>query len=280
MKPDFTDAELEPLVRAALAEDAGPGGDITTDSTIDKSSVTEARLAARKSGVLCGLALARLAFKITDPALVFTALKQDGDVLKAGGVVATIKGSTAGILKGERVALNYLTHLSGVATLTRQYVEAVKGTKTNIICTRKTIPGLRQLQKYAVRMGGGKNHRFTLDEMVLIKDNHIAASDSIAEAVKKARAYKNYSGKVEVETDSLKQVEEALAAKADIILLDNFSPEDVKKAVPLIAGRATIEVSGGITLQNVRAYAEAGADMISVGALTHSAPHLDLGLDF
>ncbi|HVY12729.1 MAG TPA: carboxylating nicotinate-nucleotide diphosphorylase, partial [Alphaproteobacteria bacterium] len=171
-------------------------------------------------------------------------------------------------------------HLSGIATLTRRFVREVAGTKASIICTRKTLPGWRELQKYAVRMGGGKNHRFTLDEAVLIKDNHIAAAGSITEAVKRARAYKKYKGKVEVETDTLAQVQEALAAKADIILLDNFSVEDVKKAVALIHGAALVEVSGGISLANVRAFAEAGADTISVGGLTHSPPALDLGLDF
>lgn len=276
----LSDKELEPLVRAALAEDWGLRGDITTEAMIDPKSRVEAQLTARQKGIICGLSCARLAFHLTDPTLTFKAEKQDGDSVQPGEVVARISGSTASILKGERVALNFMTHLSGIATLTRRFVDEVKGTKASIICTRKTIPGLRHLQKYAVRMGGGKNHRLTLDEMVLIKDNHIAAAGSIAKAVAAARALKNYSGKIEVETDTLAQVEEALAAKADIILLDNFKPEDVRKAVVLINGRATVEVSGGINLSNVRSFAEAGADIISVGALTHSAPALDLGLDF
>jgi nicotinate-nucleotide pyrophosphorylase (carboxylating) len=280
MSHEITDAILEPMIRAALREDWGAGGDITTDSTIDKSSTHEARIASRQPGVLAGMACARMAFHLTDPSLKFIAEKKDGDEVRAGDVVARLSGSTASILKGERVALNYLTHLSGIATLTRKFVKEISGTKASIIDTRKTIPGLRDLQKYAVRMGGGRNHRFTLDEAVLIKDNHIAGAGGIAEAVKRARAYKNYTGKVEVETDSLAQVQEALAAGADIIMLDNFTLEDVKQAAALIGGKAIIEVSGGITLANARAYAESGADTMSAGILTHSAPALDLGLDF
>jgi nicotinate-nucleotide pyrophosphorylase (carboxylating) len=280
MKKELSDSELENLVRAALAEDWGPGGDITTRSTIDPSLRHAAGISTRQKGVICGLKCAEIAFRITDPSLQFMAEKRDGEAVNPGDRVARISGSTASILKGERVALNFLTHLSGIATLTNQFVQAVAGTKTVISCTRKTIPGLRVLQKNAVRMGGGKNHRFTLDEAVLIKDNHIAAAGSIAEAVKCARALKNYSGKIEVEVDRLAQVEEALAAKAEVIMLDNFTPETVKTAAALIAGRALIEVSGGVNLGNVRDLAEAGADIISVGALTHSAPALDLGLDF
>ncbi|MBI3419570.1 MAG: carboxylating nicotinate-nucleotide diphosphorylase [Proteobacteria bacterium] len=280
MRQPPTDSELEPLVRAALAEDWGKGGDITTDSIISPASRHEACLAARQKGVVCGLACARLAFQITDASLVFMAKKKDGDIVTPGEVMARISGATASILKGERVALNFMTHLSGIATLTRRFVDEVKGTKATISCTRKTLPGLRHLQKYAVRMGGGKNHRFTLDEVVLIKDNHLIEAGSIAEAVKRARAHKGYTGKVEVEVDALSQIDEALKAGADIIMLDNFSSEDVRKAVSLIQGRAVIEVSGGVSLANVRGFAEAGADIISIGALTHSAPALDLGLDF
>jgi nicotinate-nucleotide pyrophosphorylase (carboxylating) len=280
MKKDLTDSELEPLVRAALVEDWGAGGDITTLSTIETSSRHAAGIATRQKGVICGLKCAEIAFRLTDPTLQFLAEKRDGEALEAGDRVARISGSTSSILKGERVALNFLTHLSGIATLTSRFVQEVKGTKAVISCTRKTIPGLRQLQKYAVRMGGGKNHRFTLDEAMLIKDNHIAGAGSITEAVKRARAFKNYSGKIEVEVDGIGQLEEALAAKAEVIMLDNFTPADVKKAASLVAGRAVLEVSGGVNLGNVRGFAEAGADIISVGALTHSAPALDLGLDF
>lgn len=280
MTHDLTEAELESTVRAALREDWGAGGDITTDSTIDPSAQHEAKIKTRQPGVIAGLNCARLAFLLADPKLVFTALKKDGDAVQPGDVIARISGSTASILKAERVALNFLTHLSGIATLTKRFVQEVAGTKAAISDTRKTIPGLRKLQKYAVRMGGGKNHRTTLDEAVLIKDNHIAGAGSIVEAVSRARANKNYSGKIEVEVDSLKQLGEALEAKADIIMLDNFSPDDVRKAAAIIGTKAIIEVSGGLTLASIRAYAEAGADILSIGALTHSAPSLDLGLDF
>src|SRR5262245_60526141 len=227
MKKELSDSELEALVRAALAEDWGAGGDITTLSTIETSSRHAAGISTRQKGVVCGLKCAEIAFRLTDPTLQFVAEKRDGEAVEPSNRVARISGSTASILKGERVALNFLTHLSGIATLTNRFVQEVAGTKTAISCTRKTIPGLRLLQKYAVRMGGGKNHRFTLDEAVLIKDNHIAGAGSIAEAVKRARNLKNYSGKIEVEVDSLGQVEEALAANVDIVMLDNFKPEDV-----------------------------------------------------
>ncbi len=277
---DLPSAELEKIVRAALAEDWGARGDITSRAAVDPASSRAARLVSRAGGVVCGLECARLAFFLSDPALVFKAEKKDGDAVRPGDAVARVSGPVPGLLKAERVALNFMTHLSGVASLTRKFVDAVAGTGAVIVCTRKTLPGLRALQKYAVRMGGGLNHRFTLDQSVLIKDNHIAASGGIAQAVAKVRGLPGYAGRVEVECDTRAQVEEALSAKADIIMLDNFSPDEVRAAAALAAGRAVIEVSGGVTLSNVRAHAEAGAEMIAVGALTHSAPSLDLGLDF
>jgi len=237
-------------------------------------------LVARKPGVLAGLIAAEIAFRLVDPALKFDIALTDGERLKPGIRIASICGSLRSILTAERVALNFAGHLSGVATATAVLVDAVAGTKARIVCTRKTIPGLRLLEKYAVRCGGGFNHRFGLDDAVLIKDNHIAAAGGIAPALARVRAGLSHMTRVEIEVDTMAQLEEALSLGADTILLDNMTPDDLKRAVAMAQGRAVLEASGNVSAANVRAIAESGVDYISSGAITHSAPNLDLGLDF
>jgi nicotinate-nucleotide pyrophosphorylase (carboxylating) len=271
---------IEPIVLHALEEDLGRAGDITSDLIIPASKKAKVKLAARKPGTIAGLIAAECAFRMIDPDLKFTVKLPDGSQAKAGALVATIEGSARSILTAERVALNFTGHLSGIATATRALVDAVKGTKARIVCTRKTTPGLRVLEKYAVRCGGGFNHRFGLDDAVLIKDNHIAAAGSISKAVKAARTGTAHMVKIEVEVDTLKQLEEALKIGVDTILLDNMPPDTLRKAVDMAKGRAVLEASGNITLDTVRAVAETGVDYISSGAITHSAINLDLGLDF
>ena len=271
---------VEPQVRAALAEDLGRAGDITSALTIAEGTQATARIVARKPGVIAGLQCAQIAFRLVDPALHFTLQAQDGDAVTAGATLATITGEARSILTGERVALNFLGHLSGVATMTAALVQAVEGTGARIACTRKTLPGLRILQKYAVRCGGGFNHRFGLDDAVLVKDNHIAAAGGIGPALSRLRAGLGHMVRIEIEVDTLGQLEEALALGVDTVLLDNMAPETLRQAVTLVAGRATLEASGNVTLATVRAIAESGVQYISSGAITHSAPNLDLGLDF
>ena len=271
---------IEPIVLHALEEDLGRAGDITSDLIIPASKKAKVKLAARKPGTIAGLIAAEAAFRFVDPDLKFAVKLPDGSQAKAGSLVATIEGSARSILTAERVALNFTGHLSGIATATRALVDAVKGTRARIVCTRKTTPGLRVLEKYAVRCGGGFNHRFGLDDAVLIKDNHIAAAGSITKAVKAARAGIAHMVKIEVEVDTLKQLEEALKIGVDTILLDNMPPDTLRKAVAMAKGRAVLEASGNITIATVRAVAETGVDYISSGAITHSAINLDLGLDF
>ncbi len=266
-------------VRAALKEDLGRAGDITSMATIPAGARAEAVIAARKPGTLAGLALAEAAFAALDSAVQFKALKRDGDRLAAGAVVARVKGPARAVLSAERVALNYLCHLSGIATETARLVSLVAHTDARICCTRKTTPGLRAFEKYAVRCGGGWNHRFGLDDAILIKDNHIAVAGGVAEAIRRARAFTGHLVKVEVEVDSLEQLAEAITAGPDVVLLDNMKPAMLRKAVALVAGRAGTEASGGITPDTVAAVAETGVDYISSGWITHSAPALDLGLD-
>jgi nicotinate-nucleotide pyrophosphorylase (carboxylating) len=271
---------VEDAVRRALDEDLGRAGDITSIATIPGGRKARAKLAARKPGVLAGLACAEAAFRQLDPAVEFRASKRDGDALKKGDVVAEISGDARAVLSAERVALNFAVHLSGVATLTAVFVEKVKHTKARVVCTRKTLPGLRALEKYAVRCGGGFNHRFGLDDAVLIKDNHIAVAGGIAAVLKAARASVGHLVKIEIEVDSLDQLAEVLkTGGADVALLDNMDAAMMKRAVELSAGRLALEASGGVNLETVAAIAETGVDMVSVGALTHSAPALDLGLD-
>jgi nicotinate-nucleotide pyrophosphorylase (carboxylating) len=264
--------ELTLDVRAWLAEDVG-AGDATTSSVVDEVAVCEARIVVKEPGVVCGLAAAAAVFDTLGAR--FEPLAADGDSVESG-LVARVEGPARAVLTGERLALNLLGRLSGIATLTRRYVDAVDGTGATILDTRKTTPGLRELEKHAVRCGGGTNHRFGLYDGVLIKDNHLRVAGSIGEAVRRARAT---ALPVEVECDTLDQVAEAVEAGADRILFDNMSPDELRAAVALVAGRAETEASGGVTLETVRAIAETGVDFISVGALTHSARALDVSLE-
>ncbi len=277
--PELPPPLVEAAVKAALAEDLGRAGDITSAATIPAGARADAVIAARAAGVIAGLQLAEAAFRQMDAAIAFEAALVDGDRVGPGAVVARVAGRARPILSAERVALNFLTHLSGVATLTCRYADAIAGTKAKITCTRKTIPGLRALEKYAVRCGGGSNHRFGLDDAILIKDNHIAVSGGVGEAIARAKAFAGHLVKIEVEVDSLDQLEEALAVGVDAILLDNMQPDTLRRAVAIASGKAVLEASGGVTLETVAAIAATGVDFISAGALTHSAPALDLGLD-
>jgi nicotinate-nucleotide pyrophosphorylase (carboxylating) len=271
---------IEPIVRHALEEDLGRAGDITSELTVPPETKANAKLVARQSGTIAGLIAAETAFRLVDAALKFETQTPDGSTVQSGTVLAHIAGPARAVLTGERVALNFAGHLSGIATATRALVDAVKGAKARIVCTRKTTPGLRVLEKYAVRCGGGFNHRFGLDDAVLIKDNHLVAAGGIGKAIERVRAGLGHMAKIELEVDRLEQLEEALALGVDTILLDNMKPELLKQAVALAKGRATLEASGNVTLATVRAIAETGVDYISSGAITHSAPNLDLALDF
>ena len=273
------DLLIDPVVRAALAEDLGRAGDITALACIDADARLEATFGARKAGTIAGLACARLAILALDPEAKFKARVADGDQVKAGAVLAKVSANARALLSAERTALNLLGRLSGVATLTAQYVAAIEGTKARITDTRKTTPGLRALEKYAVRCGGALNHRFGLDDAILIKDNHVAACGGVGEAIRRARAFAGHLVKVECEVDSLNQLAEALDAGPDVVMLDNFSLKNLRVAVGMTAGRVVLEASGGVTLETVRDIAETGVDVISVGALTHSASVLDIGLD-
>ncbi len=271
---------FEAQVRAALEEDLGRAGDITSQLTIPAGATASARLVARKPGRLAGLICAQAAFRLVDPILKFDAAAPDGSDIAPGTLLATVSGSARSILTAERVALNFLGPLSGTATATAALVKAVEGTRARIVCTRKTLPGLRALQKYAVRCGGGFNHRFGLDDAAMIKDNHIQAAGGIAPAVARLRAGLGHMVKIELEVDSLAQLEEALELGVGTILLDNMKLEDLRRAVAMTKGRAVLEASGNVSLDSVRAIAETGVDYISSGAITHSAPNLDIGLDF
>jgi len=267
---------LERVAFAALAEDLGDG-DVTTEATVDVDATGSAELVVKEPGVVCGLAVAEAVFRAVDSELRFERLVEEGASVAAGTAVARVVGAERAILTGERTALNFLARLSGIATLTRRYVDAVEGTGAAILDTRKTTPGLRALEKHAVATGGGRNHRFGLDDGVLVKDNHLRAAGSVACAVERLRAVTPLP--IEVECDTLEQVSEALAAGAEAILLDNMSPDQLRSAVALARGHARLEASGGVTLENVRAVAETGVDEISVGALTHSARSLDVSLE-
>ena len=277
MSFELTDLQIRPLVEAALREDIR-SGDVTTKALIPAGTRGVAVMNFRENGVLCGVDLARVAWEVLGDVEV-EVLRRDGEAIHKGETVLRVQGNAATILTGERVALNFVQRLSGIATLTRQFVEAIEGTGARIADTRKTTPGLRLLEKYAVRCGGGSNHRFALDDMILIKDNHIALCGGIEAAIQRARENIGHSLKIEVECDTLEQVEKAAEAGADIILLDNMKPEDLRRAVAIIEGRALSEASGGVNLQTVSAIAQSGVDIISVGALTHGARSLDIGLD-
>lgn len=268
----------KPLVGAALREDIR-SGDITTNALIPAGTKARALMRTREDGVFCGGEIARLAWQLLDENAVVTVHKHDGAAIFKGDIVLEVEGDARAVLTGERVALNFAQRLSGIATLTRHFVEAVEGTNAYIADTRKTTPGLRVLEKYAVRCGGGSNHRFALDDMILIKDNHVALCGGIRAAIEKAQHSVGHAVKIECECDNLDQVAEAADAGADIILLDNMSPDQMRNAMKIVAGRALCEASGSINLQTIRAAAESGVDIISVGALTHSVRSLDLGLD-
>ncbi|HEX8234763.1 MAG TPA: carboxylating nicotinate-nucleotide diphosphorylase [Abditibacteriaceae bacterium] len=272
------DFQIRPLVEAALREDIR-SGDITTNSLIPAAARARAVLRTREDGVLAGIAVAQIAFATLDGSVQFSQAKRDGESIARGEVLLQIDGAARAVLTAERVALNFSQRMSGIATLTRRFVDGVSGTKARLADTRKTTPGLRVLEKYAVRCGGGSNHRFALDDMILIKDNHVALCGGIAQAIERARENIGHAVKIEVECDTLDQVRQAADARADIILLDNMTPHELREAVGIINGRSLSEASGGVNLQTVRAIAESGVDIISVGALTHSAPALDLGLD-
>ncbi|MGE5560585.1 MAG: carboxylating nicotinate-nucleotide diphosphorylase [Chloroflexota bacterium] len=269
---------VERIVADALAEDIGTG-DLTTEATVPADATTAAIIHTKADGVIAGLDVARIVFQTLDPQIVFEAKVADGDFVPAGTTIATVAGNARAILMGERVALNLLQRMGGIATMTRRAVEAVKFFPTRIVDTRKTVPGLRMLDKYAVRMGGGKNHRVGLYDAVLIKDNHIRVAGGIGAAVAAARKAIPFTAKVEVETESIEQVEQALAAGADIIMLDNMDYETMRKAVELIGGRAQVEASGKVTVETVTEVAKTGVDFISMGALTHSVKALDISLD-
>jgi nicotinate-nucleotide pyrophosphorylase (carboxylating) len=267
---------LERLAYAALAEDVGEG-DVTTDAIVDPDATGSALLLVKEPGVVCGLGMVEAVFRALDAEVAVQALIEEGALVESGTAVVRVSGSLRAILTGERTALNYLGRLSGIATLARRYVDEVDGTGVAVLDTRKTTPGLRLLEKHAVAVGGGRNHRLALDDGVMIKDNHLRSASSIADAVERARAATRLP--VEVECDTLDQVSEALGAGADALLLDNMSLDELRAAVALAKGRARLEASGGVTLENVRAIAATGVDEISVGALTHSARSLDVSLE-
>src|ERR1043166_5059587 len=270
---------IEPIVRHALEEDLGRAGDLTSDLIVPADQRATARLVARKPGMISGLIAAECAFRFIDPSTAFRCNLSDGLMANQGTTLAAVEGPARALLTAERVALNFVGHLSGIATATRALVDAIVGTGARIACTRKTLPGLRALEKYAVRCGGGLNHRFGLDDGILIKDNHIAAAGGIAPAVERVRAAASHMARIEVEIDQLEQLEQALALGVDAILLDNMSLDDLCRAVSLARRRAVLEASGNVTLATVRAIAETGVDYISSGGITHSAPNLDVALD-
>jgi nicotinate-nucleotide pyrophosphorylase (carboxylating) len=267
------------IVTSALLEDLGRGGDLTTDAIVTPETRAEASIITRASGRVAGVEIAVSVLRQLEPALAVETLIPDGCDAEPGEIITRMSGSARAILTGERTALNLLGRLCGIATLTRSFVQAVSGTNAQVVCTRKTTPGLRALEKYAVRCGGGSNHRYGLDDAVLIKDNHIALAGGVGQALERARAYVGHTVLVEVEVDTLDQLEEALAGDADAVLLDNMTPEQLREAVAMVAGRAVTEASGGINLDTAAAVAASGVDLLSVGALTHSAPCLDLSLD-
>lgn len=271
--------DTDEFVRRILAEDLGEGGDVTSKATIAADARFTAELAAREPIVVAGLDLAGAFFRAVDESVELDCLVSDGDAIESGAVLIRLSGNARAMLAAERSALNSLQHLSGVATLTRRYVEAIAGTGATLLDTRKTIPGLRALEKYAARMGGAQNHRMRLDDGVLIKDNHVAVAGGVGAAVEAAKGA-GTGLQVQVEVDSIAQIEEALAAGADRLLLDNMGPPVLRQAVALVAGRVPLEASGGVRLDTIRAIAETGVDYISVGRVTQSAPAVDIGMDY
>ncbi len=293
LRPLLLPLMVEDQVRAALLEDLGRAGDITTYATIGPEKRARAGLNSREDGVVAGMDLARAAFLLVDPSVVFEALVADGDRVRPGQALIRVEGPARSILSAERVALNFLMHLSGVATYTARFAAEIAHTHARVTCTRKTLPGLRAVEKYAVRLGGGSNHRFGLDDAILIKDNHIAVAGGVAQAISSARAYAGHLVKIEVEVDTLEQMREALVARPDAILLDNMGPDLLRDAVEInrvhhgldeadyaaAVGRTMLEASGNVNLQTIRAIAESGVDYISTSKVTMAAPTLDIGLD-
>ncbi len=280
----FKPAPMQPLlyediVRSALLEDLGRAGDLTTDAVVGLTAGATGRIVARAPGRVAGLAVAASAFRVLDPSVEAIATTVDGAEVAPGEVLLEVRGAARAILTGERTALNFLARLGGVATLTDAYVRAVAGTRARVVCTRKTTPGLRALEKYAVRCGGGFNHRFGLDDAVLVKDNHIVVAGGLGAAVERVRAVLGHTVVVEVEVDTLAQLDEALDCPVDAVLLDNMDPATLRRAVALVDHRIITEASGGITLDSAQEVAASGVDLLSVGALTHSAPALDLSLE-
>lgn len=279
-QPALDDVLLTPLVENALTEDLGRRGDITSQATIPADMQAALQITARQAGVICGMDLARLAFALVDEKIEFMAQVSDGEKVAAGAVLAMVRGNARHLLTAERTALNFMTHLSGIATATQQIVDSVAAYPVQITCTRKTIPGLRVVQKYAVRCGGGRNHRLGLDDAILIKDNHIAIAGDIKTAIQQAQDFAGHLIAIEVEVDTLAQLEQALDAGVSLVLLDNMAPEILSQAVAMCKGRAKTEASGGITPATVQAVAKTGIDFIAMGYLTHSTTALDIGLDF
>ncbi|WP_412049446.1 carboxylating nicotinate-nucleotide diphosphorylase [Hoeflea sp. Naph1] len=277
--PDLPGLMIEDQVRAALIEDLGRAGDITTSATIGPDKQATAEMNSREIGVIAGLPLAEAAFRLIDPAIRFDRLVQDGARVEPGAAIARISGPARGLLSAERVALNFLMHLSGIATHTARFADAIAHTSARVTCTRKTIPGLRAVEKYAVRCGGGSSHRYGLDDAIMIKDNHIAVAGGIVEALRAAKAFAGHLVKIEIEVDTLEQFEVVLNERADVCLLDNMGPDLLRQAVKMNAGRITLEASGNVTLDTITAIAETGVDYISTSKITMAAPTLDIGLD-
>ena len=271
---------IEPMVRNALLEDLGLAGDITSTAVIPAEHRSRLAMVSRKQGVIAGLDAAELAFQLVDPTISMIHHIRDGSAVKPGDVIATIEGPSRALLTAERTALNFLCHLSGIATVTAEIVSLISGSKASVVCTRKTTPGLRALEKYAVRAGGGMNHRFALNDAVLIKDNHIAIAGGISAAIQRAKAGVGHMVKIEVEVDTLDQLEEAMQIGIDAVLLDNMTPVQLRQAVDFVAGRAITEASGNINPTTAAEIAASGVDLLSIGWITHSAPILDIGLDY
>ncbi|WP_201512660.1 carboxylating nicotinate-nucleotide diphosphorylase [Psychrobacter alimentarius] len=279
-EPALDEVLLKPLVESALIEDLGRRGDVTSQATIPADLQAQLEIKTRQAGVICGMDLARLSFTLVDEQIEFSAYVNDGETVAAGTVLAIVRGNARHLLTAERTALNFMTHLSGIATATKTIVDSVAAYPAQITCTRKTIPGLRVVQKYAVRCGGGRNHRLGLDDAILIKDNHIAIAGDIKTAIRHAQEFAGHLIPIEVEVDTLEQLEQALEAGVSLVLLDNMSPDVLSQAVAMCKGRAKTEASGGITPTTVQAVAKTGVDFIAMGYLTHSTTALDIGLDF
>jgi nicotinate-nucleotide pyrophosphorylase (carboxylating) len=277
--PQLPALMIEEAVRSALLEDLGRAGDITSNATIPADAQATATLSTREEGVLAGLEFARTAFRLIDPVLDFDSRLADGAALNKGDIIAVVSGPARSLLSGERVALNFMMHLSGIATYTATFARRIAHTKARVTCTRKTLPGLRAFEKYAVRIGGGSTHRYGLDDAILIKDNHIAVAGGVAAAIRAGKAFAGHLVKVECEVTSLDQLREALAEKPDVILLDNMPPQVLVEAVKIAGEKVILEASGGISLDTIKAVAETGVDYISTSKITMSAPTLDVGLD-